>query len=87
MEKTKLVVPAKIPGLLEALTEEDTFPDDLKYIMARHEIGPTTIARVYGICRMQVYRWLRGEGLPREPAIYASVKTWAKELRESAKAS
>ncbi|AQU06045.1 MULTISPECIES: helix-turn-helix domain-containing protein [Dehalococcoides] len=87
MEEQKIIVPAKIPGLLEALKNEDAFPDNLRYIMQTHGIGATAISRIYGISRMQVYRYLKGEDLPREPAIYMSVNEWADYLRKSIKAS
>lgn len=70
------------PTLGQALKEELTFPDDLRFIMEATEIGVTGLANTLGVKPKIIYYWLNG-GLPKYHSTFRAIKLWADQLRAS----
>lgn len=79
----KIEIPVAIPTLHNSLNELRDIPDDLRLIRARAGLGLTRLARTFGVSKQALWRWQRGESVPKEALVILSIKSWGKELRDN----
>ena len=72
-----------VPTLQESLAQLRGFPDDIRLIRQRTGLGLSGLGRSLGVSKVAVWRWQKGERVPREPLIMLSLLAWAKRLRNS----
>lgn len=71
-----------IPTLMEGMKGLYGFPKDLEIILDAKRLSVSALARSVGVARSTVSRWRSGRYIPREPLTLASLKLWARRIRE-----